>query len=109
VLVPQTACTVTQRTPELGLRMVLGARPSSIRWTVMGDGAGTVLFGLALGLASALAVVRLARTQLFQVEPVDPVAMAGAIAVLVVLAFAACILPAHRASCIDPMTALRQE
>jgi predicted permease len=102
-------CTVTQRTRELGLRMALGARPSGIRWSVMSDGARTVLFGLAAGLAGALAVVRLARTLLFQVEPVDPVAIAGAMTVLLVLAFAACFIPAHRASRIDPMTALRQE
>jgi predicted permease len=102
-------CTVTQRTRELGLRMALGARPSGIRWSVMGDGAGTVLFGLAIGLAGALAVVRLARTLLFEVEPVDPVAIGGAMAVLLILAFAACFIPAHRASRIDPMTALRQE
>lgn len=102
-------CTVAERTRELGLRIALGARPSGIRWGVLGDGARTVLFGLAAGLAGALAVARLARTLLFQVEPVDPIAIAGAMAVLLVLTFAACFIPAHRASRIDPMTALRQE
>jgi ABC-type antimicrobial peptide transport system permease subunit len=104
-----TTCTVTQRTPELGLRMALGARPSGIRWAVMGDGASTVLFGVAVGLAGALALVRLARTQLYQVEPVDPITIAGAIVVLLVLALAACFTPALRAGRIDPMKALRQE
>jgi putative ABC transport system permease protein len=102
-------CTVAERTRELGLRMALGARPSGIRWSVIGDGARTALFGLAVGLAGALAVVRLTRTLLFEVEPVDPVAIAGAMAALLTLAFAACFVPAHRASRIDPMTALRQE
>jgi predicted permease len=103
------ACTVTQRTPELGLRMALGARRAGIRWTVMRDGAGTVLCGLAVGLAGALALGRLARSQLFQVEPVDPVTISGAIVVLLALAFAACFIPAQRAASIDPMAALRQE
>ena len=102
-------CTVTQRTHELGLRMALGARPAGIRWTVIGDGAGTVVCGLAVGLAGALALARLARTQLFQVEPLDPATIAVAIVVLLVLAFAACVIPAQRAASIDPMTALRQE
>jgi ABC-type antimicrobial peptide transport system permease subunit len=84
-------------------------QPSGIRWSVLGDGAAIVLFGLASGLEIAVAIVRLARTQLFGVEPVDPVAIAGAMALLLVLAFAACFVPAHRASRIDPMTALRQD
>jgi hypothetical protein len=60
----------------------------------MGDGASTVLFGVAVGLAGALALVRLARTQLYQVEPVDPITIAGATVVLLVLALAACFTPA---------------
>jgi predicted permease len=102
-------CTVTQRTRELGLRMALGARPSGIRWTVIGEGTSTVLFGVTVGVAGALALVRLARTQLYQVEPVDPITIAAAIVVLLLLAIAACASPALRAGRIDPMKALRLE
>ncbi len=103
------ACTVTQRTREFGLRMALGAQSAGIRWAVMRESAGTVLAGLAVGLAGAFMVVRLIRAQLYGVEPTDPVAVVGAVAALLVLALGASFLPARRASRIDPMTALRQE
>ncbi len=103
------ACTVTQRTREFGLRMALGAQSAGIRWAVMRESAGTVLAGLAVGLAGAFMVVRLIRAQLYGVEPTDPVAVVGAVAALLVLALGASFFPARRASRIDPMTALRQE
>lgn len=102
------AYTVAQRTREFGLRMALGAQPAAIRWAVMREGAGTVVAGVAIGLAGAFIVVRLVRTQLYGVEPGDPMPLVGAVLALLVLAISASFLPARRASRIDPMQALRQ-
>jgi ABC-type antimicrobial peptide transport system permease subunit len=68
-----------------------------------------VIAGAALGLAGAFLAVRLLESQLFGVQPDDPVALAGATALLLTMAFAAAYLPARRASRIDPLTALRHE
>ena len=100
---------VTQRTPEMGLRMALGARPSAVRWLVVREGAATVLVGAGAGLVLALLASRLVRSQLFGVEPDDPVALGAATLLLLTVAFAAAYLPAARASRIDPTTALRHE
>ena len=100
---------VTQRTAEMGLRMALGARPSAVRWLVVRESAWTVIGGAIAGLAGTAAVVRLLRSQLFGVQPDDPVALAGATALLLTMAFAAAYLPARRAAQIDPLTALRHE
>jgi len=103
------ACTVAQRVREFGLRLALGAAPAAVRWSVIRESAGTVLAGLVIGLAAALMVLRLVRTQLYQVEPSDPAAIATALLALLALSSCAAFIPAHRASRIDPMTALRQE
>ena len=100
---------VTQRTAEMGLRMALGAQPSSVRWLVVRESTWTVLSGAILGLCGTFAAVRLVHTQLFGIELHDPTALAGATALLLALALAAAYLPARRASRIDPLTALRHE
>jgi predicted permease len=100
---------VTQRTAEMGLRLALGAPPSSVRWLIVRDSTGTVLAGAAVGLAGAFAAVRLVQTQLFGVGPYDPATITSAVALLLTMAFAAAYLPARRASRIDPLTALRHE
>jgi predicted permease len=100
---------VTQRTPEMGLRMALGARPSAVRWLVVREGAATVLAGIGAGLILAFASFGLVRSQLFGVEPYDPLTLAAATLVLLTVAFGAAYLPAARASRIDPTTALRHE
>jgi putative ABC transport system permease protein len=100
---------VTQRTPELGLRMALGSPPSAIRRIVLREGVATVLAGAVAGFAAAWLLVRLVRAQLYAVEPTDPVAFAASILLLVTVAGAAAYLPAWRASRIDPLTALRRE
>jgi predicted permease len=104
-----TACTVTQRVREFGLRLALGAAPSAIRWSVLRESAGTVLTGLTIGLVTALLVLRVVRTQLYQIEPADPVAVTAGLVALLALSSCAAFIPAHRASRIDPMTTLRQE
>ena len=69
---------VTQRTPEMGLRMALGARPSAVRWLVVREGAATVLAGIGVGLIVAFASFRMVRSQLFGVEPYDPLTLTAA-------------------------------
>jgi macrolide transport system ATP-binding/permease protein len=100
---------VTQRTPEMGLRMALGARPSAVRWLVVREGTATVLAGVAGGLILAFASFRMFRSQLFGVEPYDPLTLAAATLLLLTVAFGAAYLPAARASRIDPTNALRHE
>jgi ABC-type antimicrobial peptide transport system permease subunit len=100
---------VTQRTAEMGLRMALGAAPGAVRWLVVRDATVTVIAGAIAGLLGAFAVVRLVESQLFGVQPNDPVALAGATVLLLAMALAAAYIPARRASRIDPLTALRHE
>jgi predicted permease len=103
------SCGVSQRVPELGLRMALGARPSLIAWLAVRDSALTVAAGVLLGLLGCLAAVGLLRSQLYGLEATDPTVLATAVALLFVLAAAASFVPARRAARIDPMTALRAE
>ena len=103
------AYSVTERTPEIGLRMALGSSPSAVRRMVLRHGIGTVVAGIAVGFGSALWLVGFARGQIVDLEPLDPVSFAGATIVLVAVAASAAWLPALRASRIDPITALRHE
>ena len=100
---------VTQRTPEIGVRMALGAQPAAVRWLIVREAAITVALGAAVGLIGALATVGLVKSQLFGIEPHDPVALTCALALLLALAFVAAYLPAQHASRIDPVVALRHE
>ncbi len=100
---------VTQRTPELGLRMALGSRPSGVRRIVLQESATTVLIGIVVGIGLALWLGRLVQGQLVDLQATDPVALATATLVLAVVACGAAYLPALRASRIDPMIALRRE
>ena len=75
----------------------------------MRESAWTVIAGAAIGLVAVFGVVRFVQSQLFGVEPYDPATLAGATALLLIMAFAAAYLPARRASRIDPLTALRHE
>lgn len=100
---------VTRRTAEIGLRMAIGAPPSTVRSLILRDAAATVLAGAALGLAGSLAAMRLVETQLVGVRPNDLVTFAGATLLLLAVALLAAYLPARRASRIDPVTALRHE
>jgi len=103
------AYAVSQRTPELGIRMALGAQPSQVVGLVMQGGLRLVAVGLAIGLAGAAGAARVIRTLLFDVQPLDPVVYAGVAALFTAVAAIACLVPSLRASRIDPLRALRAE
>ncbi len=100
---------VTQRTHEIGVRMALGAQPSDLRQTIVGQGLALILSGLAFGLAGAWALTRLLASLLFRVRPNDAATFIAASAVLIAVGLLACYLPARRATNIDPLEALRHE
>jgi ABC-type antimicrobial peptide transport system permease subunit len=101
--------TVSQRARELGVRMALGATRAQVVWLVLRQGLGLVGIGVALGVGGALALSRLLRHLLYSVSPLDALAFSTALVVLVVVALVATLLPALRASRMDPMVALRSE
>jgi len=103
------AYTVAQRTREFGVRMVLGADPSSVRRMVLGRVGLMTLVGGTVGLTGAIGLGRLAQSMLFQVQSHDPVVAVSASIFLGLVALAAGFAPARRASGIDPMQALRYE
>ena len=103
------ALTVTQRTRELGIRFALGASRGDVLRLVLGQGAVLVGLGLAAGSLGAFVTGRALRSVLYDVAALDTAAMAGAMLALSLVAFVACLLPARRASLVDPIEALRTE
>jgi putative ABC transport system permease protein len=103
------AYTVQQRTPEIGLRMALGASPTQVRKMVVGQGMLLALIGVVIGVAASLGLARLMSSLLFGVKPYDPTAIVVVAVVLSAVVFLATYLPARRASKVDPMIALRYE
>jgi putative ABC transport system permease protein len=100
---------VQQRTREIGVRLALGASTAQVLRLVLRQGLGAVLIGIALGLGGALAVTRLLGGLLVGVAPNDPLTFLLTPALLAAIAVLASSLPAHRASRLDPLAALRQE
>ena len=100
---------VAQRTREIGIRMALGARREDVVGMVIRQGMGMTAVGLAAGLAGAIALAQLIKTQLYGIAPSDPATLAAVAVLLAVVAVIAALLPARRASRIDPMVALRHE
>ena len=99
------AYAVNQRTHEIGIRTALGAQRGDVLRLVLGDGARIALFGIASGIAGALALTRLMASLLFEVKPTDPATFAGVAILLALVALAACYIPARRAMRVDPMVA----
>jgi ABC-type antimicrobial peptide transport system permease subunit len=100
---------VAQRTTEIGVRMALGATPFEVFQLVVGDGLKLTAAGIVLGVAGSVLVARWLTTMLFGVTPGDPRTLAITAAVLLLVAGAACFVPARRATRVDPMVALRAE
>ncbi|MCC7126594.1 MAG: ABC transporter permease, partial [Acidobacteria bacterium] len=103
------AHSVTQRTQEIGVRLAMGGTARDILSMIVGEGMQPIAVGLTLGLAAAVALTRVLSAELVDVSPVDPLALAGASAVLVIAALVGCLIPARRAARVDPVVALRHE
>jgi putative ABC transport system permease protein len=100
---------VLSRTHELGVRMALGAPRRHVLGLMLKMGGRLVCVGLVVGIAVSLAATRMLRSQLFGVQPADPLSYAAVSVLLSFVALAACYIPARRAAAVDPMIALRQE
>jgi predicted permease len=100
---------VQRRTREIGIRMALGARRSTVLGMVLRDCLGVVAAGIAIGIPASLWLTRLVTRQLFGVEPADPSTIATMTLSIAGVAFLAAVVPARRASRVDPSTALRTE
>lgn len=100
---------VTQRTSEIGIRIALGAQRPQVLRLMLIDGLRPAFFGLLLGLAASVGLTRLIGSMLYETKPLDPAVFSAVAGALLVIAALACMLPAWRAACLDPMQALRTE
>lgn len=103
------AYNVSRQTRELGVRIALGAKPSSILGMVLGNGLRLAIAGLVLGIVAALICTRLMSSLLYEVTATDPITFAAVSLVFLAVAFLACWIPGRRATKVDPMCALRAE
>jgi ABC-type antimicrobial peptide transport system permease subunit len=100
---------VNQRTQEMGIRIAVGAERKDVLRLILGQGARAALLGIAVGIATALALTRLMTSLLFGVSARDPLTFAGVATLLTLVGLGASFLPARRAMRVDPIVALRHE
>ena len=103
------AYSVARRTTEIGIRMAIGAERKHVLWMMLRESVALMIVGIVIGLPLAMAAARWIKSFLFSVPFSDPLAIAGAVFLIVLLAFVAAYLPARRATKIDPIRALRYE
>jgi ABC-type antimicrobial peptide transport system permease subunit len=103
------AYSVARRRHEFGVRRALGAEPARVVEEVMREGLRLAIAGVAIGIPAALAASRLLATQLYGVQPHDPLSYAATVSVLAFAVLIACFIPARRATSVSPMDALRVE
>ena len=103
------AYSVARQTREIGLRLALGAHPRAVTMKVLTDSMVLTAIGVVVGLGGALALGRFARGLVFQIAPADPVSIAAAAVLMLVVAALASVIPAWRAARIDPVVALKTE
>jgi putative ABC transport system permease protein len=103
-----TAYAVTQHTRDIGVRMVLGAQPGQVIWLFLKRSLVQLALGLTIGLAAAIALGRVLQSFLVQTSTYDPTTLISIVVVLTIVAVAACIGPARRATRLDPLNALRE-
>ena len=100
---------VSRRTREVGIRMALGAQGRDVVGMIFGQGLWQLGIGMAVGLTLALGISQLLKIVLFQVQPRDPVIFGGVAVVLIIVGLIACLVPARRATLVDPLVALRSD
>jgi ABC-type antimicrobial peptide transport system permease subunit len=98
---------VTRRTPEIGIRMALGAERADVRWMIVRQSLVLAAWGLAIGAAAAVAGTRLVEALLFEVQARDPFAIGAAAALMLAVCIAAGHLPARRAARVSPVVSLK--
>jgi putative ABC transport system permease protein len=104
-----TSYAVSQRIPEMGLRMALGASSGRVLRLVLAQGLQRGLVGLAIGVAAAVALGRLLTSQLYGISPTDPMTFVALGGLLLAVTLISTLLPARRATRVDPMIALRSD
>ena len=102
-----TSYAVTQRTPEIGVRMALGAAPEQVWWLILKQGVVQLVIGLSIGLALGWPISGILKGLLVQVAPQDPLTFGGITVLLTIVMLVSCLVPARRATKLDPLAALR--